>query len=131
MFDWTSILALCISLIVAGLLIVLFKKRMIDENTIAGVGQVLDGIPVAEGPFSLIREYAKVAVRTVDQLVKNGVIQKDDKARKDAAMTMVEAAAKVDGLAYGAAEMEVADYCVEAEVYSLPRNQKPPDAAGG
>ena len=72
--------------------------------------------------------YAKIAVRAVEQLVKNGTIQRDDKARKDAAMNMVEAAAKTDGLPFGAAEQEVADMCIEAEVQELPRNQqKPPD----
>lgn len=129
MTDTVSIIALAVALIVAGALIVLFKKRLIDEKAIAGVEQVLDGIPITEGPFAMIREYAKIAVRTVEQLVKNGTIPRDDQARKDAAMNMVEAAAKVDGLPFGAAESEVADYCVEAEVYGLPRNQKPPDAA--
>ena len=126
--DTISIIALCLALIVAGVLIVLFKKRLIDEKAIEGVGQVLDGIPVTEGPFVMIRDYAKIAVRAVEQLVKNGQIAPDDTTRKDAAMNMVEAAAKADGLAYGAAEQEVADMCIEAEVLGLPRNQqKPPD----
>lgn len=131
MTDPVSIIALVVALIVAGVLIVLFKKSVIDEGAITGVGQVLDGIPAPEGtPFAMIRNYAKIAVRTVEQLVKNGTIPRDDQARKDAAMNIVETAAKVDGLPYGAAEMEVADHCVEAEVYELPRNaQKPPDAA--
>ena len=129
MTDPVSIIALVVALIVAGVLIFLFKKSLIDQNAIAGVGQVLDGIPAAEGSaFALIRNYAKVAVRTVEQLVKNGTIPRENTARKDAAMNMVEAAAKTDGLAYGAAEMEVADMCIEAEVNVLPRNQqKPPD----
>ena len=131
MTDPVSIIALVVALNVAGVLIVLFKKSVIDEGAIAGVGQMLDGIPVVEGtPFAMIRNYAKIAVRTVEQLVKNGTIPRDDKTRKDAAMNIVEAAAKIDGLPFGAAEMEVANHCVEAEVYELPRNaQKPPDAA--
>ena len=124
------IVALVVALLVAGVIILLYKKRVIDEGAIAGMGQVLDGIPVEEGsPFEMIRNYARVAVRTVEQLVKNGTISRDDKARKDAAMNIVEAAAKVDGLPYGAAEIEIADNCVEAEVFDLPRNQKPPDGA--
>lgn len=123
------IIALAIALILAGMLVFLFKKRIIDEKAISGVGQVLEGIPVEEGsPFAMIRNYAQVAVGAVEQLVKNGIIQRDNKARKDAAMNMIEAAAKVDGLAYGAAEMEVAGFCVEAEVQELPRNKKPPDS---
>ncbi len=130
MSDPISIIALCLALIVAGILIFLFKKRVIDETAIEGVGQILDGIPAEAGsPFEMIREYSKIAVRTVEQLVKNGIIQKDNTARKEKAMEIVETAAKIDGLEYGAAEKEIADSCVEAEVYNLPRNQKSPDGA--
>lgn len=128
MTDTVSIIALCLALIVAGVIILLFKKKIIDEKAIEGVGQVLDGIPVTEGPFVMIRDYAKIAVRAVEQLVKSGHIDRDDVKRKDAAMDMVEAAAKADGLTYGDAEKNVADMCIEAEVLELPRNQqKPPD----
>ncbi len=123
MKDPISIIALCVALIVAGVLIFLFRKHLIDEKAIEGVGQVLDGIPITEGPFAVIKEYAKIAVHAVEQLVNKGEIQRDDKARKDAAMEIVETAAKVDGLTYGAEEKKIADYCVEAEVGDLPRNQ--------
>lgn len=130
MTDPVSIIAFCLALIVAIILIVLFKKRIIDAGDIAGTAEIMEGIPLPEGggAFNLIVSYAKIAVRAVEQLVKNGTIQRDDKARKDAAMNMVEAAAKTDGLPFGAAEQEVADMCIEAEVQELPRNQqKPPD----
>ena len=128
MTDTVSIIALCLALIVAGVIILLFKKRIIDEKAIEGVGKVLDGIPITEGPFVMIRDYAKIAVRAVEQLVKNGTIDRDDETRKSAAMNMVEAAAKVDGLTFGDAEKEAASICIEAEVQDLPRNQqKPPD----
>lgn len=123
MKDPISIIALCVALIVAGVLIFLFRKHLIDEKAIEGVGQVLDGIPITEGPFAVIKEYAKIAVHAVEQLVSKGEIQRDDKVRKDAAMEIVETAAKVDGLTYGAEEKKIADYCVEAEVGDLPRNQ--------
>ena len=123
MTDPVSIIALCLALITAGVLILLFKKRIIDEKAIEGVGQVLDGIPISEGP-----EYAKIAVHAVEQLVKNGKIDRDDETRKNKAMAMVETAAKVDGLTFGEAEKETASICIEAEVQDLPRNQlKPPD----
>jgi len=128
MTDPVSIIALCLALITAGVLILLFKKRIIDEKAIEGVGQVLDGIPISEGPFVMIREYAKIAVHAVEQLVKNGKIDRDDETRKNKAMAMVETAAKVDGLTFGEAEKETASICIEAEVQDLPRNQlKPPD----
>lgn len=128
MTDPVSIIAFCLALIVAVTLIILFKKRIIDADVIAGTGQVLDDLPAEGfGPFSVIASYARTAVHAVDQLVKNGIIQRDDKARKDAAMNMVEAAARVDGLSYGAQEMEVADMCIEAEVHEQHNSQKPPD----
>lgn len=130
MTDPVSIIAFCLAFICAVILIVLFKKRVIDAGDISGASELLEGIPVPEGSgaFALIASYAKIAVKTVEQLVKNGTIKRDDEARKSAAMNMIEAAAKVDGIPYGAAEMEVADMCVEAEVQELPRNQqKPPD----
>ena len=131
MTDPVSILAFCLALITAVILIVLFKKRIIDAGDIEGTGEILEGIPLPEGcgAFGLFVNYAKIAVRAVEQLVKNGTIKPDNEARKSAAMNMVEAAAKADGLEYGAAEMEVADMCIEAEVQQLPRNQKPPDTA--
>ena len=131
MTDPVSIIAFCLALIVAVLLIVLFKKRIIDDGDITGTGEILQAIPVPEGSgaFGLIVQYAKIAVSAVEQLVHNGIIKPDNASRKNAAMNMVAAAAKIDGVPYGAEEMEVADYCVEAEVQQLPRNQKPPDTA--
>ena len=73
--------------------------------------------------FSQILEYSKTAVLTVQQLVKTGIINKDNEARKKAAMDIVEAAAKVDGLEYTEAEREVASACIEAEVAQLPKEQ--------
>ena len=132
MTDPITIIAYVIAIVVAVVLIVLFKKRIIDADVIDGTTQVLEGLPVAEmngGAFATIRSYAEIAVKAVDQLVKLGVIQREDKARKDKAMEIIENAARVDGLPYGAEEMAIADICVEAEVYDLPRNQKPPNAA--
>ena len=130
MTDPVSIIAFCLALIVAIILIVLFKKRVIDAGDITGTAEIMEGIPLPEGggAFNLIVSYAKIAVRAVEQLVKNGTIQRDAKARKDKAMTIVETAAKIDGIEFGAKEQEIADACIEAEVQELPRNQqKPPD----
>lgn len=130
MTDPVSIIAFCLALIVAIILIVLFKRRIINADDIAGTSEILEGIPMPEGggAFALIASYAKIAVKAVEQLVSSGKLQRDDNARKNAAMNMVEIAAKVDGIPYGAEEKEAADMCVEAEVKELPRNQqKPPD----
>lgn len=128
MNDPVSIIALVVALIVAGTLIFLVSRKYITVEAIEGADKVLDGIPVIEdSTFAKIRDYSRIAVKTVEQLVKTGVIPREDQARKDAAMNIIENAAKVDGLPYGAAEMDVASSCIEAEVQDLPRNQKPPD----
>lgn len=132
MTDPVSIIAFVLALVIAIILIVLFKKRYISADVIDGAGDIMEAIPVPEGMgvFALIANYAKTAVLAVEQLVKNGVIEPDDKARKDAAMEIIENAAKVDDIEYGEAEQAAASACIEAEVQMLPRNQKPPDEGG-
>ena len=66
---------------------------------------------------------------TVEQLVKTGVINRDDESRKMKAMSIVETAAKVDQLDFGSDEEEIASACIEAEVSQLPRNKKDPPFA--
>lgn len=125
-----SIVALIVALAAAGAVILLFKKRIIDESAIEGIGQVIEGIPAVAGtPFAMIREYARIAVRTVEQLVKNGTIPRDDEARKEAALDMIETAAKLDGIKFGDAEEEAADMCIEAEVFDLPSTEKPDETS--
>ena len=120
-----SLIASLVALAVGIVLIVLYKRKVVDGELIEGTANLMQGIEFPQGSaFGMILEYAKTAVLTVEQLVKTGVIGKDDETRKNAAMNIVEQAAKVDGLPYGAAEMEVASACIEAEVAELPRNQK-------
>ena len=131
MNDYMSIIAIAVALAVFVALVILYKKRVIDADMISGVNEIMQELPVVEGSgvFAAIHNYAKIAVKTVDQLVKTGAIDRDDEARKNAAMDIVANAARVDGVPYGQAEMDVASACIEAEVYDLPRNQKPPDTA--
>lgn len=118
-----SIIACVIAIGVGIGMFVMYKKRLIDKEMIEGVAALLRDIEIPVGSvFSMILEYAKTAVLTVEQLVKTGVINKDDESRKKAAMDIVEAAAKADGIEYTKAEEEVASACIEAEVAKLPRN---------
>lgn len=123
-----GIIAIVISLVVGIALIILYKKKIVDGELIEGASTLLQGFDIPQGSvFGMILQYSKTAVMTVEQLVKNGIINKDDESRKKTAMNIVESAAKVDGLPYGAAEMEVASACIEANVAELPRNQKKAD----
>ena len=118
-----SIIACVIAIGVVIGMIVMYKKRLIDKELIEGAASLLQEIEIpTESVFGMILEYAKTAVLTVEQLVKTGVINKDDESRKKAAMGIVETAAKVDGLEYTKDEEEVASACIEAEVAKLPRN---------
>lgn len=124
-----SIIAFMVALFVGIAMIILYKRRVIDEEIISGANQVLGNLPAGTGVFGAIANYAKIAVHTVEQLVKTGQISKDSTTRKDAAMAIVENAAMVDEVPFGAAEQEAASACIEAEVQLLPRNQKPPAQA--
>lgn len=125
----TIMVALVVALIVSIAMIIMYQRKIIRADTISGVSEIFQSLPVTMGSglFGKIWEYSKTAVLTVEQLVKTGQIQPDDQSRKNAAMQMVEQAAKVDEVPFGAAENEVASACIEAAVQQLPRNQKPPN----
>ena len=67
MNDSVSIIALVVSLIVAGVLIFLASRKKITIEAIEGAEKVLEGIPVMEGsPVSKIKEYAQIAVKALN-----------------------------------------------------------------
>ena len=121
-------IAVVLALIIGVALIVLYKRQVIDSELIEGTASLMKEIELPELPvdsvFGKILEYAKTAVLTVEQLVKTGVINRDDESRKMKAMSIVETAAKVDQLDFGSDEEEIASACIEAEVSQLPRNKK-------
>lgn len=123
-----SMIAVVLALIIGVALIVLYKRQVIDSELIEGTASLMKEIELPELPvdsvFGKILEYAKTAVLTVEQLVKTGVINRDDESRKMKAMSIVETAAKVDQLDFGSDEEEIASACIEAEVSQLPRNKK-------
>lgn len=123
--EMMAMVALAVAIVVAVALIILYKKRIVQGDTISGVAEVLQALPVTVGSglFGKILEYSKTAVLTVEQLVENGKLDPDDKTRKDKAMALVAQAANVDEVPYGKNEQQVADACIEACVYKLPRNQ--------
>ena len=120
-----AMVALIVALVVGVALFALYKRNIIESDTISGVAEVLQALPVTMGSglFGKILEYSRTAVLTVEQMVKNGTIQRDDNSRKEKAMALVAQAANVDDVPFGMNEQEVASACIEACVQELPRNQ--------
>lgn len=103
--NWVGIVALVVALVVAGILIYLFKKGKMqtgDISAIAGaidkVGDVLENFGQGDSVVGLLAEYAAKAVHVVEQLVKNGELEKDNELRKNEAKAIVEQLAAADGV---------------------------------
>ncbi len=122
----TILIALAVAVLVGFALLLLYMKKVIKKDTLEQIVEAIQAMPVTMGSglFGKIYEYSRAAVLAVEQLVDVGKVQPDDQSRKDAAMHIVEAAAKVDEVPFGAAEGEMADVCIEANVKQLPRNQQ-------
>lgn len=122
----TILIALAVAVLVGFALLLLYMKKVIKKDTLEQIVETIQAMPVTMGSglFGKIYEYSRAAVLAVEQLVDVGKVQPDDQSRKDAAMHIVEAAAKVDEVPFGAAEGEMADVCIEANVKQLPRNQQ-------
>lgn len=122
----TILIALAVAVLVGFALLLLYMKKVIKKDTLEQIVETIQAMPVTMGSglFGKIYEYSRAAVLAVEQLVDMGKVQQDDQSRKDAAMHIVEAAAKVDEVPFGAAEGEMADVCIEANVKQLPRNQQ-------
>ena len=122
----TILIALAVAVLVGFALLLLYMKKVIKKDTLEQIVETIQAMPVTMGSglFGKIYEYSRAAVLAVEQLVDVGKVQPDDQSRKDAAIRIVEAAAKVDEVPFGAAEGEMADICIEANVKQLPRNQQ-------
>ena len=121
-----TLVALAVAAVIGFTLVILVVKKVIRKDTLEQIVETVKDMPVTMGSglFGKIYEYSRAAVLTVEQLVKTGQIKKDNEVRKDAAMHIVEQAAKVDEVPFGAAESEIASLCIEAAVQQLPRNQQ-------
>ena len=120
-----TLVALAVAAVIGFALVILVVKKVIRRETVEGIADVIREMPVTMGSglFGKIYEYSRAAVLAVEQLVKTGEIEKEDEVRKAEAMKIVEKAAKVDDVPFGAAESEMASACIEAAVQQLPRNQ--------
>lgn len=105
MENWVGIAALVVALLVAGVLVYFFKKGKMNTGDLANiaglidkVGDVLEGAGKGDSVVSLFADYAAKAVRVVEQLVKNGELEKDNELRKNEAKAIVEQLALADGV---------------------------------
>lgn len=102
---WVGLAALVVALVVAGVLIFLYKKGKMqtsDLTNLAGlfdkIDDVLESFGNGDSVVSLFADYAAKAVRVVEQLVKNGELEKDNELRKNEARAIVEQLALSDGV---------------------------------
>lgn len=109
--NWIAVVALVASLGVAGALIFLYKKGAVQHNDLTNIGtminsvvSMLKGMGKDDSVVSMFAEYAAKAVRVVEQMVKNGEIEKDNALRKGVAHQTIVQLALADGI-----DMDVVD----------------------
>ena len=119
---WVPI-ALVIGILIGVALIYLINTRKLEGKTLESISTMLEALPfpAEDSVFGLIAKYAKTAVLTVEQMVEQGKIPKNNESRKSTAMDIVKTAAAVDGIEFGKNESMLASSCIEAEVHELPR----------
>lgn len=98
MFDWRTILEIVFVIGTIVALIILYRRNYLDEEYLANLDAYLDAIDDGTGLVSVLSNYARLAVQAVEQMVRAGVIPKEDKARKEKAIEIVNELAKTDSI---------------------------------
>ena len=121
---WIAIAAIALAVLIGIVLIYLLKKKIIKPETITQTAELLDGIEVVGSGFiQQLAEYAKIAVRAVEQLAKQGVIEQNNDTKKKTALEYVQKFAKIDDVSLSPADLDTADVLIEAAVNELPRTK--------
>ena len=121
---WIAIAAIALAALIGIALIYLLKKKIIKPETITQTAELLDGIEVVGSGFiQQLAEYAKIAVHAVEQLAKQGVIEKNNDTKKKAALEYVQTFAKIDDVSLSPADLDTADVLIEAAVNELPHTK--------
>ena len=121
---WIAIAAIALAVLIGIVLIYLLKKKFIKPETVTQAAELLDGIEVVGSGFiQQLAEYAKIAVHAVEQLAKQGVIEKNNETKKKTALEYVQTFAKIDEVSLSPADLDTADVLIEAAVNELPRNK--------
>lgn len=114
--NWMTIARIVISigfLVAVGLL---YYKNQINEDGINALIDYLDAIDDGVGIVPLLAEYAKKAVTAVEQMVKAGIIPKENEPRKNMATRIVKELAAADGIEVNEVDEIAIDSLIEAEV---------------
>ena len=120
--DWIGIAALVLALAIAAVLIILFKRGLITGDTITATGELMDSVQIAgDGFVAQLYSYARMAVRAVEQMVKNGDLGMGNEVRKAAAVDQVLRFAEVDGMDLGETDRQAVSDLIEAAVAELPK----------
>ena len=124
-FDWVALTAMALAAILAIIMIVLLRRGWISKETVTAAGSLLDTLPVfsEDGFIAQLYNYARLAVRAVEQMVKAGVLPKDDDIRKKEAVEQIERYARIDGLDLGSTDLDAIDTLIEAAVMELPPSE--------
>ena len=107
-------LGLC-AILIAGLAL-LYKHGYLPGEAIGKLTETVQALPHDFGNdlVNALRWYCQLAVDAVDQLVKNGTLDKQDDERKERALCIVEQLANVDGRKLGCEEIAVAGTLIES-----------------
>jgi hypothetical protein len=117
--NWQLIVGIIVAIAVAVILVILYRKEKINEEYLKMLEEYLDSIDDGDGIVPLLAQYAKKAVIAVEQMVKAGVLPKENEARKNMAMRIVGELATADGIELNEADKAAADSLVEAAVFEI------------
>jgi len=122
--NWKLIIGCIMFVAVVIVLVILYRKNRINEEYLETLAQYLDQIDDGDGVIPLLAQYAKRAVRAVEQMVKAGVLPKENEARKNMAMQIVSEFATADGIELNEADKAAADSLVESAVFEMREDLK-------
>lgn len=114
--NWELFVAiLTCALLIVGL-VLLYKRGYLSDKAIALLSSTVKELPADYGNsfVNALRWYCQLAVDAVDQLVRNGTIDKDNDIRKDWALDIVEKLAAIDNKKLTAEQIDAADTMIES-----------------
>ena len=117
--NWQTIAGVIVFVIIAVGIGFLYYKNKLTQESIEMLIDYLDTIDDGAGVVPLLAGYAKKAVAAVEQLVKAGVIPKENEPRKNRAMRIVEELAAADDVELDEIDKTAVDSLIEAEIDAM------------
>ena len=117
--DWNLVVEIIVVAILTCAIFYLYRKDKINDENMNTLCEFLDTMDDGTGLVAVLAGYAKFAVKAVEQLVKAGIIPKENEARKDAAVDMIINYAAADGIELDDDQIPVVEDLIETEVYNL------------